>query len=180
MTAKDAVDRLLAQTGLGFTVTSTGALQISALSARDKALRAQAAIPLDTINVEGGGAQDQQAHPHGYGRGSGDRTTNPQQVIEASKTGTKLADIPANVQTVPHELLSEQGATMLSQSLYNYEDGFSDGDELGGISHSLNGVNRIEVVEGPGSALFGSGPPGGTINIDHYNPSPTSGSSIAF
>jgi iron complex outermembrane recepter protein len=198
MTVKDAVKHLLAQTGLGFTATSTGALQISALSARDQALRAQASIPLDTINVEGG-PQDQQAHPYGYGPGSGDRTNNPQQVIEASKTGTKLADIPANVQTVPHELLSEQGATMLSQSLYNvsganvggqdakglydvflihglnsriYEDGFSDGDELGGISHALNGVNRIEVIEGPGSALFDSGPPGGTINIDHYNPSP--------
>ena len=52
-----------------------------------------------------------------------------------------------------------------------YEDGFSDGDQLGGISHSLNGVDHIEVVEGPGSALFGSGPPGGTINIVHYTPS---------
>jgi hypothetical protein len=52
MTVKDAVEHLLAQTGLRFTVTSTGAVQISALSARDQALRAQASIPLDTINVE--------------------------------------------------------------------------------------------------------------------------------
>jgi iron complex outermembrane recepter protein len=198
MTVKDAVKHLLAQTGLGFTVTSTGAVQISALSARDQALRAQASIPLDTINVEGGGAQGQQAHPYGYGPGSGDRTSNPQQVVAASKTGTKLADIPGSIQTVPHELLYEQGATMLRQSLDNasgvnfggqdskgfydhflirglnaqiYEDGFTDGDQLGGISHSLNGVDHIEVVEGPGSALFGSGPPGGTINIVHYTPS---------
>jgi iron complex outermembrane receptor protein len=198
MTVKDAVKHVLAQTGLGFTVTSTGAVQISALSARDQALRAQASIPLDTINVEGGGAQGQQAHPYGYGPGSGDRTSNPQQVVAASKTGTKLADIPGSIQTVPHELLYEQGATMLRQSLDNasgvnfggqdskgfydhflirglnaqiYEDGFTDGDQLGGISHSLNGVDHIEVVEGPGSALFGSGPPGGTINIVHYTPS---------
>jgi iron complex outermembrane receptor protein len=198
MPAKDAVRRLLAQTGLGFTVTPTGAVQISPLSARDKELRAQASIPLDTINVEGGGAQAQPAQPYGYGPGSGDRTSNPQQVVSASKTGTKLADIPGSVQTVPHELLYEQGATMLRQSLDNvsgvnfggqdskgfydhflirglnaqiYEDGFSDGDQLGGVSHSLNGVDHIEVVEGPGSALFGSGPPGGTINIVHYKPS---------
>ena len=52
-----------------------------------------------------------------------------------------------------------------------YEDGFSDGDQLGGLSHSLNGVKSVEVLEGPGSALFGSGPPGGTINIVHYTPS---------
>jgi len=32
-------------------------------------------------------------------------------------------------------------------------------------------VQRIEVLEGPGSALFGSGPPGGTINLVHYKPS---------
>ncbi|HEY3790480.1 MAG TPA: TonB-dependent receptor, partial [Bradyrhizobium sp.] len=53
-----------------------------------------------------------------------------------------------------------------------YTDGFSDGDQLGGLTHSLNGVRRIEILEGPGSALFGSGPPGGTINIVHYDPSP--------
>jgi iron complex outermembrane receptor protein len=33
-------------------------------------------------------------------------------------------------------------------------------------------VRRIEILEGPGSALFGSGPPGGTINVVHYDPSP--------
>jgi hypothetical protein len=58
LTVKDAVEDLLAQTGLGFT-TSMGTIQISALSVRDQALRAQASIPLDTINVEGGGAQGQ-------------------------------------------------------------------------------------------------------------------------
>jgi iron complex outermembrane receptor protein len=103
------------------------------------------------------------------------------------------------VQIIPRALLSEQGATMLRESVSNasginvggqdskgyydhflirglnaqiYEDGFSDGVLLGGISHSLNGVERIEILEGPGSALFGSGPPGGTINLVHYTPSP--------
>ncbi len=33
-------------------------------------------------------------------------------------------------------------------------------------------MRRIEILEGPGSALFGSGPPGGTINVVHYEPSP--------
>ena len=108
LAVKDAIKHLLAQTGLGFTVTSTGVVQISALPARDQALRAQVAIPLDTINVEGGGAQGQPAHPYGYGPGSGDRTSNPQQVVAASKTGTKLADIPGSVQTVPHELLDRK------------------------------------------------------------------------
>jgi iron complex outermembrane receptor protein len=34
-------------------------------------------------------------------------------------------------------------------------------------------VEHVEVLEGPGSSLFGSGPPGGTINVVHYAPSPT-------
>ena len=131
MTAEDAVRRLLAQTGLSFAVTSTGAVRISGLSARDQALRAQAAIPLDTINVEGGNPEP--AHPYGYGPGSGDRTSNPQQVISSSKTETKLADIPGSVQTVPHELLYEQGSTMLRQSLDNASGVNFGGQELEGV-----------------------------------------------
>ncbi|MGC1303359.1 MAG: TonB-dependent receptor [Caulobacteraceae bacterium] len=114
------------------------------------------------------------------------------------KTGTPVQDLPGSIQVIPRQILTEQGATMLRQSLFNasgvnvggqdskgfydhflirglnaqiFEDNFNDGDQLGGLSHSLNGVERIEVLEGPGSALFGSGAPGGTINIVHYTPS---------
>lgn len=129
-----------------------------------------------------------------------DRVDAPTQRSSVSKTDTKLEDLPASVQVIPRALLSEQGATMLRDAVYNasgvnaggqdskgyfdhflirglnaqiYSDGFSDGDQLSGLSHSLNGVERIEILEGPGSALFGSGPPGGTINIVHYAPAST-------
>jgi iron complex outermembrane receptor protein len=122
-----------------------------------------------------------------------------QQTPSLGKTGTKLEDLPANVQIIRRDVINQQGATMLRDTTENasgvvqggqdalgyfdhflirgfnaqvYSDGFSDGDQLGGLSHSLNGVQRIEILEGPGSALFGSGPPGGTINIVHYQPSP--------
>jgi len=128
------------------------------------------------------------------------RVDVPTQKAGISKTDTKLEDLPASVQVIARALLSEQGATMLRDAVYNasgvnaggqdskgyfdhflirglnaqiYSDGFSDGDQLSGLSHSLNGVERIEILEGPGSALFGSGPPGGTINIVHYVPSST-------
>src|SRR6201991_3256924 len=130
----------------------------------------------------------------------GNRVNGPDTTPSLGKTGTKLEDLPASVQVIPRALLSEQGATMLRDAVYNasgvnaggqdskgyfdhflirglnaqiYNDGFSDGDLLGGISHSLNVVEHIEILEGPGSALFGSGPPGGTINIVHYAPAPT-------
>jgi iron complex outermembrane receptor protein len=152
-----------------------------------------AVTTLPLVQVEGKAPSD-------YGPfGGSDNVDDPKQVAAASKTGTKLQDLPANVQVIPRALLSEQGATMLRESVSNasginvggqdskgyydhflirglnaqiYSDGFSDGDLLGGISHSLNGVERIEILEGPGSVLFGSGPPGGTINIVHYTPSP--------
>ena len=135
------------------------------------------------------------------GNGPNNNNSGPplQQVPSLGKTGTKLADLPASVQIIPREVLTEQGTQTLKDSINNasgitfggqdslgyfdhflirglnaqiFSDGFSDGDQLGGLSHSLNGVRRIEILEGPGSALFGSGPPGGTINVVHYDPSP--------
>jgi iron complex outermembrane receptor protein len=121
-----------------------------------------------------------------------------EEVSTLDKTNTKLEDIPGSIQIISKEVLSEQGATMLRQGVTNssginyggqdskgfydhflirglnatvYSDGFTDGDQLGGVSHSLNGVERVEILEGPGSSLFGSGSPGGTINIVHFTPS---------
>lgn len=135
-----------------------------------------------------------------YGTVQNLRVDDPKQDAALSKTGTRLEDLPVSVQVIPRALMAEQGADMLRDAVYNasginsggqdskgyydhflirglnaqiYTDGFSDGDELSGLSHSLNGVERVEILEGPGSALFGSGPPGGTINIVHYAPSST-------
>ncbi|MBS0240136.1 MAG: TonB-dependent receptor [Proteobacteria bacterium] len=140
-----------------------------------------------------------QGNDGGFGSaGEGGSAVGLAKVPEIGKTGTPLSDIPANVQIIPKKVLDEQGATTVQQSINNasgivsggqdalgffdhflirglnaqvYSDGFSDGDQLGGLSHSLNGVQGIEIVEGPGSALFGSGPPGGTVNIVHFKPS---------
>ncbi len=135
------------------------------------------------------------------GNGPNNNNSGPplQQAPSLGKTGTKLGDLPASVQIIKRETVTEQGGTLLRDSINNasgitfggqdslgyfdhflirglnaqvYTDGFSDGDQLGGLTHSLNGVRRIEILEGPGSALFGSGPPGGTINVVHYDPSP--------
>jgi iron complex outermembrane recepter protein len=135
------------------------------------------------------------------GNGPNNNTSGPplQQAPGLGKTGTKLADIPASVQVIPRQVVTEQGGTLLRDAIWNasginsggqdslgyfdhflirglnaqvFTDRFSDGDQLGGLVHSLNGVKQVEILEGPGSALFGSGAPGGTINIVHYDPSP--------
>ncbi len=122
-----------------------------------------------------------------------------EQVPTVGKTGTVLEDIPQSISIISNTLSTSQGDLVLQDTVRNasgviqggtdgfgfadrfqirgleariFNDGFSDGDERNGIPHSLNGVERVEVLEGPGSSLFGSGPPGGTINLVHYTPSP--------
>jgi iron complex outermembrane receptor protein len=121
-----------------------------------------------------------------------------EEVTNVGKTGTMIQDIPSSIQIIGSRRFAEQGSLSLRDTIRNasgiiqggtdgfgfgdkfqirgveariYNDGFSDGDARNGIQHSLNGVERIEILEGPGSALFGSGPPGGTINMVHFLPS---------
>jgi iron complex outermembrane receptor protein len=163
-----------------------GAIGIAALAAgsawaQDAATsaNAQEGVTLQTIDVNGANGPPLQ------------------QVPSMGKTGTPIGDIPASIQIIPREVVTEQGGTDLRAAIRNvsgvsegggssygffdrflirgmdpriYSDGFSDGDQTNGLPHSLNGVERIEVLKGPGSALFGSGPPGGSINIVHYLP----------
>lgn len=130
-----------------------------------------------------------------------------EQVPTVGKTGTMLEDIPQSISVIGRALSDSQGDLELQDTVRNasgviqggtdgfgfadrfqirgleariYNDGFSDGDERNGIPHSLNGVERVEVLEGPGSSLFGSGPPGGTINLVHFNPSPRFGAGAQF
>ncbi|AEU34478.1 TonB-dependent receptor [Granulicella mallensis] len=130
-----------------------------------------------------------------------------EQVPTLGKTGTILQDIPQSVSVIGHGLSEQQGDLVLQDTVRNasgviqggtdgfgfadrfqirgleariFNDGFSDGDERNGIPHSLNGVERVEILEGPGSSLFGSGPPGGTINLVHYTPSPKFGTGAQF
>lgn len=192
---QDALNMLLDGSGIIAVATSSAGYTLNPAPrpAASTSAAAAGAATLPEVQVSG-------TRPSGYGPlAEDDSVDDPQQVTAVSKTGTKLEDLPASVQIIPHALLAEQGATMLRDSVGNasginvggqdtkgfydhflirglnaqiYSDGFSDGDLLGGISHSLNGVERIEILEGPGSALFGSGPPGGTINIVHYAPAP--------
>jgi iron complex outermembrane recepter protein len=137
-------------------------------------------------------------------QGDGERF---EQVPAVGKTGTMLQDIPQSIVVISHQLSDSQGDLVLQDTVRNasgviqggtdgfgfadrfqiraleariYNDGFSYGDERNGIPHSLNGVERVEILEGPGSSLFGSGPPGGTINLVHYTPSPSFGGGAQF
>ncbi len=121
------------------------------------------------------------------------------QTAGLDRTGAPLSDIPRTIDIAPRSLMDAQGATRLTdvtrdisgvaqggQFAFGFfdrviirglnasylNDGLPDGaSDLTGYTHSLVGVARIEVLKGPGSALFGSAEPGGSINIVHVRPS---------
>ncbi|MBF2014946.1 MAG: TonB-dependent siderophore receptor [Rivularia sp. T60_A2020_040] len=108
----------------------------------------------------------------------------------ATKTDTPLRDIPQSIQVIPREILKDQGIIRVQDALRNvsgstsagYYQGFSEYLSLRGFNANLfrNGlrsyqgfggfiettdVERIEVLKGPASVLFGDAPPGGLVNL---------------
>jgi len=112
-----------------------------------------------------------------------------------TKTASRVIDVPQTISTVTKELIEDQQAFTLNEVVKNvagvnqyssYDDitvrGFRNGYESGfrlvnglrsGYSYG-NGffrvpltvnLERVEVLKGPGAALFGDINPGGTINM---------------
>ncbi|MGI2908841.1 TonB-dependent siderophore receptor [Tolypothrix sp. VBCCA 56010] len=112
-----------------------------------------------------------------------------------TRTNTPLRDIPQSIQIVPQEVLRDQNATDLNEALRNVPgvtslttpEGFRgveftirgfttsargfgsflrDGLREGGdIFTEIPNIERIEVLKGPASVLYGKATPGGTINL---------------
>ena len=126
-------------------------------------------------------------------------------VITGSKTDTQLKDLPASVVVVPSELLRQQGTVDMNRAMENasgvqpvqggaygfannysirgmamrfLRDGLPDGTSQNGYWRTMYDIDRIEVLKGPGSALYGSGQPGGTVNVVTKQPRARFGSEI--
>ncbi|MBE9167126.1 TonB-dependent siderophore receptor [Pleurocapsales cyanobacterium LEGE 06147] len=110
----------------------------------------------------------------------------------ATRTETPLWDIPASVQVVPQEVIEDQGATNVREVVRNvagvtFADsignraerfnlrGFQAEQFLNGIredtvfsnrtQQDLANIERVEVLKGPASVLFGRAEPSGIINF---------------
>ena len=134
-------------------------------------------------------------------------TTPFDQPAAIDKTGVPIGDVPRSIQVVPRALIEQQGGTQVRDVLRDVsgltqggqfafgfydrfisrglnvsflDDGLPDGtSDLGGYVHSLTGVERVEVLKGPGSALYGSAEPGGTINLVHARPADVFAASLS-
>ena len=113
---------------------------------------------------------------------------NPPTATTASKIEAPLRDIPQTVNVVPKELMRDQAATSMQEALRNvpgvafgHGDGQRDQVWIRGFSaiadqfvdgvrddalyfRDLSNVERVEVLKGPASVLYGRGSSGGLIN----------------
>ncbi|WP_174710944.1 TonB-dependent siderophore receptor [Nostoc sp. TCL240-02] len=110
----------------------------------------------------------------------------------ATKTDTPLRDIPASIQVIPQQVIEDQQPRNLIGILRNagvvqnnFSSGFVDTFSIRGFrarnvyrngikdrfadvaafSSSLTNIDRVEVVRGPNSVIYGQVNPGGIINI---------------
>lgn len=129
-------------------------------------------------------------------------------ITTATRTGTDLRDIPQSVQVVPRQVIDDRQLVDLTSVVTNVSGiqsagtsgnrsetftvrGFKasayavDGIVLNpAVSNSdvyrdLSYVERVEVLKGPASVLYGRGDPGGLINIVTKQPQFSSGRSVS-
>ena len=109
-----------------------------------------------------------------------------------NKTGTATRDIPASIQSIPAAALADQAVVNMNEAVRNVSgvqpvygggygyadnyvirglrirflrDGVGDGPSLVGYARSFSDVESIDVLKGPGSAVYGRAEPGGVINV---------------
>ncbi len=112
----------------------------------------------------------------------------------ATRTDTPLRDIPQAIQVIPQQVIKDQGVTRIEDALRNavgvsqgvditsgarnytirgfdsrlLRNGFSQPSSGGGSVTPVQlpyNIERVEVLRGPDSVLYGSGEPGGTVNF---------------
>ncbi|OKH28346.1 TonB-dependent receptor [Chroogloeocystis siderophila] len=113
----------------------------------------------------------------------------PEDATTATRTETPLRDIPQSIQVVPSQVIQDQQANELDEVLRNVSgvaidsnfagaldrfsirgftqynilrNGFREGE--GGIRETAN-LERVEVLKGPASVLYGNLQPGGIVNL---------------
>ena len=186
-TPQQAAERALVGSGLGLSVTGSGALSVYPLAEAGT-------LNLGATTVSAPLAQDGRGAVDGY---VATRTAT------ATKTDTPILEIPQTINVVTADQVEVQGARDLTQALRytpglstnGYTDRNTIADEITSrgfaptllyldgaylpSAGSLGGtpqidpytLERIEVLKGPSSVLYGQNQPGGMINLVSKRPS---------
>ena len=124
--------------------------------------------------------------------------------ISATKTATRIDDLPQSIQVIPRSVIKDQGSVTLSEAIANVSSvaptnpvrtpgydyvtirGFEAEQWLDGLGllynignrDALANVERIEVLKGPNAILYGGGngaPIGGAVNVVSKLPTDVAG-----
>jgi len=191
LTPEDALGRLLAGTGISYRFTSPSAVTIGTperASAIDNT--PAGGLDLDTINVDGSG--DGTIGYVATLTDSGTKTETPIREIPqtinkvtrdeldqrgaqdfnaavAYTPGVRAIDYPGGQGTPDFYL---RGFRVLDQ-VGNYRDGLRNGFNSYDTDIELYGLQRLDIVKGPASVLFGQMAPGGLVNAISKRPTET-------
>ncbi|MCK9609242.1 MAG: TonB-dependent receptor [Methylomonas sp.] len=181
-TPEAALQQLLHNTGLSYRLSENGNVVIE----RQQLNYKQDPAALPAVNVVGKAVYDS-TDPYN----SDYRLPN---ASTATKTDTPIMETPFSVQVVPKQVLEDQQVVRLDQAVRNvagvntsslnqgntdgfiirgfqnnitYRDGMLLPTFLGGgtTKREMANLERVEVLKGPGSILFGRSEPGGIINM---------------
>jgi iron complex outermembrane recepter protein len=120
---------------------------------------------------------------------------NVDEADTATRTDTPIQDVPQSIQVIPQQVIEDQQANNITEALRNApgavpvnpprsqfnipnirglsgsatndifrRNGLRDGSGTSNTGDTAN-VERIEVLKGPASVLYGQGSPGGVVNI---------------
>lgn len=125
-----------------------------------------------------------------------DASYQPHSSVTAARTPMKIIDTPQNVTVVPHQFLDDRAAQDVDEAL-SFVSGMTQSNTLGGTQDAIikrgfgdnrdgsilrDGVRsiqarnftptseRVEVLKGPSSMLYGMNEPGGLINVISKKP----------
>jgi iron complex outermembrane receptor protein len=138
--------------------------------------------------------------------GEQDEGYNPSSASTATRTDTPLRDIPQSIQVVPRQVLEDRNVRTVNEAIETVSGVIDGGDSIFRIfrgfstdatSQLRNGyrigdtyslvpeeptvaIERVEVLKGPGSVLFGALEPGGVINTITRQPLSQPYYSLAF
>lgn len=190
LTPQQAVATLLSGTGLSYRFTGSNAVTIFTPARPGGAVAADGSTVLQTIEVEGKG-ENAWGPVDGY---------VARQTGTATKTDTPIIETPQTINVVSADQIEAQGATSVDEALRytpgvatdfygaaTYNDYlrlrgfeapiFSEGMRMPSglrdyarLRHEPYGLERVEVLKGPSSVLYGQAAPGGMVNAVHKRP----------
>jgi len=196
LTPQQAITQLLAGTGLSAAFTSANTVQIFDPSVPAAAALPSDAVPLDTIEVQGENAW---GPVNGY---------VAQRSATATKTDTSILETPMSISVVGAEEIRDRGVRSIEDAI-KYTPGLAltygaTGDSrmgwfnirgfgaygnyyVDGLANSILSwqrtdpylIERVEILRGPASVMYGSNMPGGILNMVSKRPQASQAGEIA-